>query len=292
MKMPEIALVSYAELPALTESDQRLAEAITTLGYTAVPVLWDDAAVTWARFAAIVVRSTWDYHHRAAEFSAWLTRLEAQNTGVYNTPKTLRWNMDKHYLLSLAQAGIPIPPTVWLEPGDNASLTQIMQAQSWQDAVLKPTISASATDTWRVTASNAAESQTRLTALAQHQSMMVQQFMPEISVGEWSLMYFDATYSHAVLKTPAQGDMRVQEEFGGSSTLLPAGEDLIAAGKHILAAAEHITGAMPLYARVDGVEVAGKFVLMELELIEPHLFFECDDASAGKMAATIAAHLG
>jgi hypothetical protein len=272
MKMPEIALVSYAELPALTESDQRLAEAITTLGYTAEPVLWDDAAVDWARFAAIVVRSTWDYHHRAAEFTAWLTRLEAQNSAVYNTPQTLRWNMDKHYLLSLAQAGIPIPPTVWIEPGENASLARIMQTQGWQDAVLKPTISASATDTWRVTASNAAESQTRLTALAQHQSMMVQQFMPEISLGEW--------------------DMRVQEEFGGSSTLLPAGEDLIAAGKHILATAAQLTGAMPLYARVDGVEVAGKFVLMELELIEPHLFFECDDASAGKMAATIAAHLG
>jgi glutathione synthase/RimK-type ligase-like ATP-grasp enzyme len=291
MTKRQIALVSYAKYPALTASDQLLADAIAAQRAAAVPVIWDDAAVDWAQFDAIVVRSTWDYHQRGAEFAAWLERLAAQHAPLYNTAHTLRWNMDKHYLLALAEAGIAIPETVWLEAGTSPSLAHILQQKGWEEAVIKPAISASATDTWLVNATNADESATRLLALVQHQSMMVQQFLPEISIGEWSLMYFGGVYSHAVLKTPAKGDMRVQAEFGGSSTLMRAPDELIVQGQQILAAAKRITGDMPLYARVDGVEVEGKFVLMELELIEPHLFFECDAAAAGKMARAIMASL-
>jgi len=47
----------------------------------------------------------------------------------------------------------------------------------------------------------------------------------------------------------------------------------------------------PLYARVDGVEREGRLVLMELELIEPHLFLGWDDGAAGRLAGGLLALL-
>ena len=47
------------------------------LGVRADAVCWDDPAADWLAYGAVVLRSTWDYHHRVAEFHAWIDRLEA-----------------------------------------------------------------------------------------------------------------------------------------------------------------------------------------------------------------------
>src|SRR3989442_1432036 len=45
----------------------------------------------------------------------------------------------------------------------------------------------------------------------------------------------------------------------------------------------------PLYAGVDGVERDGRLMLMELELIEPHLFLGWDADAPARLAGTLAA---
>ena len=113
---------------------------------------------------------------------------------------------------------------------------------------------------------------------------MVQPLVDEVrETGEWSLLFYGGQFSHAVLKRPAAGDYRVQWEFGGSavSAVAPA---------HLIAGAERVLAAAPgdlLYARVDGVERNGQLVLMELELIEPHLFLGWDERAAGRLAAAV-----
>src|SRR5690606_2863727 len=104
---------------------------------------------------------------------------------------------------------------------------------------------------------------------------LVQPYLPEIAaLGEWSLLYFGGTFSHAVLKTPAAGDYRVQTQYGGLTQALQPPAQLLSAAQQALTITDQLIGEALTYARVDGVMVDDAFVLMELELIEPYLFTE------------------
>src|SRR5882724_4397341 len=165
--MKRIALATAAKLPTLNDDDRLLIPALAELGFTAVPAVWDAPDVCWDEYrgGAVVVRSCWDYHHRLEEFLAWMTRLERAGVPLWNSPAVLRWNSHKGYLRDLAARGVPIVPTRWLERGRRVGLARLLRDERWSDAVVKPAVSASATDTWRPSAATAGADQSRLAEL-------------------------------------------------------------------------------------------------------------------------------
>jgi len=285
---PSIALATYAALPTLADDDRLLVDALAQRGARAVPAVWDDATVDWRAFDAVVIRSCWDYHLRLAEFTAWLDRLQALGVVVCNPPDVLRWNADKTYLRALAASGVRVVPTAWVPRGDQRTLRHVLQSAGWDDAVVKPTISASAWQTWRTSRAAADDHEPRYRALVAHGDALVQPFVDAVvRDGEWSIVFLGGAFSHAVRKRPRDGDFRVQSEHGGSA-------DAEAPPPHVLDAAARALGASPaggrsLYARVDGCMVDGAFQLMELELLEPSLFLAADPAAAGRLADALLA---
>lgn len=287
--MPRIALATYATLPGLNDDDRLLLPALGALGVTAAPAVWNSPAERWEGLQGVLVRSCWDYHRRRPEFLAWIARLEQLGVSLWNPPALLRWNSHKAYLRDLAARGVPVAPTEWLASGDRAELAALLDREGWRDVVVKPAVSASATGTWRTSPAAAAADQGRFDDLLRAGDVMVQPFIPEVTdPGEWSLVFLGDRFSHAVLKRPADGDYRVQWEFGGSALAAQAPHHLIAAAERVLAAVPGHT----VYARVDGVERDGGLLLMELELIEPHLFLGWDAGSAGRLARAIHAVVG
>ncbi len=283
--MPTLAFVTCTSLPDLTPDEQAVAALLAARGIPVVATVWDDPAVNWGDFEALVLRSTWDYHHRPAEFAAWLGRVEAAGVTLWNPPATVRWNMEKGYLRNLEAQGVAIAATEWLTAGQPADLTEILRQRGWMDAVVKPAISASAHNTWRVQPTEAAASQGRLQAALASGDILLQEFMAEIqSEGEWSLLFFGGQFSHAVLKRPAAGDFRVQNEYGGGHQAAQPAKNIVAQAAAALAAAPGPT----LYARVDGVLRGETFVLMELELIEPYLFLSSAEGAVERFAAAVA----
>lgn len=265
--MNQIALVTYAGSPELTDDDQLLVPALRHLGVEAKSAIWD-APLDWNQFDQVILRSCWDYHLRANEFLEWLEKLEQSCVPLQNFPSLIRWNMDKRYLLQLEGAGASIPPTIWIEDREEASVHEILNAQGWDSAVAKPTVSASAHNLRRVFKS---EPVVRVKGPA-----MVQRFVPEILVaGEWSLVFIGGDYSHSVIKRPTPGDFRVQWQFGGEAVSGEPAPETVATIKNLLASLPE----RPLYARVDGIESDSGFVLMEVELIEPVLFLGIGNAS-------------
>ena len=116
--------------------------------------------------------------------------------------------------------------------------------------------------------------------------------MPEIvSDGEWSLLYFAGEFSHAVIKRPAAGDYRVQGEFGGSAESIQPNAATLAAADRALAAVAALGHGGHAYVRVDGVICDGRFLIMELELIEPFLHLAVRPAAAERLAQDVAARL-
>ncbi len=286
---PLVALATYAEKPDLSPDDALLLPEFERLGIETVAVPWDDQRMDWARCAAVLLRSTWDYHLHLPRFLEWTSRLEQRGVPVMNPPALLRWNARKHYLKQLGPAGVAVVPTSWVGRGGQCSLRALLDAMAWDEVVVKPVVSASAHETWRASRDSAAGAEERFRRLVASGDVMVQPYLAEIeSAGEWSLMFLADRFSHAVVKRPKPGDFRVQKQFGGSRERVDPDEWLIAAAWAALDAAP----GRSVYARVDGCVVEGRFLLMELELIEPELFLEKAEGAARRLAEEVAGGLG
>jgi glutathione synthase/RimK-type ligase-like ATP-grasp enzyme len=278
---PRLAFATWRGLSELNSDDRRAAEALRHRGALVDPVVWDTPGLDWSDFDAVVVRSVWDYHLRPVEFLRWVDRVEEAGTRLLNPPGALRWNHHKSYLRDLAARGVATVPTAWLDRGSRPDLGGVLGERGWAEAVVKPAVSASAHETWRTSAAAAAADQGRLRRLLLAGDVLVQPLVPEVqSPGEWSLVFFGGSFSHAMLKRPREGDFRVQEELGGRAEWTVPVPALVEQAARALAAAP----APCLYARVDGVERDGRLILMEMELIEPVLYFEADPGAAGRFA--------
>jgi glutathione synthase/RimK-type ligase-like ATP-grasp enzyme len=275
-----IAFVTHAAQPELVPDDRIAAAELGRRGARVEAIPWSAAGVAWSGFDAVVVRSAWDYHLRPAEFRRWLEARAADGTRLANPAATILWNSHKGYLLELERLGVAIVPTRLVPAGRSDELAAALAALP--AAIVKPAVSASAHGTHRVDGGR--PSGETLTLAAAH-DVLVQPFLPEIAAGEWSLIFFGGAFSHAVLKSPKAGDFRVQAEHGGAAAALVPDAPLIASAGSALAA---VPGAPPLYARIDGVVRAGTFLLMEIELIEPQLYFANHPEAARRFADALA----
>lgn len=278
-----IGFVTYDGARDLTEDDRLALAPLRELGHVGEPVVWDNPAVEWEQYAGLILRSTWDYHRKPADFSAWLGRIEYLGCPIWNPAALVRWNMDKTYLKELSARGVPITPTEWLEHGENGNLAALLAQNGWERAVVKPTLSATAYLTWIATPDSAAKDQSTLDEMVARGGVLVQEFEESISTGEWSLIFLGGSFSHAVLKIPARGDFRVQKEYGGTSVPAEAPGAVVATAERVLAEVRFPW----LYARVDLVQSDGGVRLMELEMLEPDLFLRHHPEAARRFARAI-----
>ncbi|WP_060884824.1 ATP-grasp domain-containing protein [Streptomyces caniscabiei] len=283
---PRIALATYDPGPRVNHDRDLpvLVEALREAGADAAAVRWDDPAADWAAYDLVVIRSTWDYSWRAAEFVAWAEKT-GEATRLANPADVVRWNTDKRYIGDLARAGVPVVPTDYLEPGDPLRLPEA------HEYVVKPTSGAGARYAARYTPDR------RETAAAQIERMraegltaMVQPFMSSIDTeGERALQFFGGRLLHASRKGAvlAPGTAYDAEKTAHPDLVhwTPTGAEL--------AVAERALAAVPgrpglLYARVDLVTGAdGQPCVMELELVEPNLFLWLHPASLPRVVETI-----
>jgi glutathione synthase/RimK-type ligase-like ATP-grasp enzyme len=281
--MTRIALATYAAFPDLPPDDQIFQRALEARGVSASPVLWD-AAVDWSAFDAVVVRSCWDYHLRHAEFLSWIDRVERSGAVLHNAPSILRWNSDKRYLRDLETAGVDVVHTRWSDETPELTLAAVLAEEGWDEVVIKPAVSASATDTWRIPPGKAGDWEERFREMTRRGPIMIQPFVAEVAAdGEWSLVFIGGEFSHSMLKRPAPGDFRVQAELGGSQQAVTADAALVRVAREVLS---RVPGA-PSYARIDGCVVSGGFRIMEVELLEPTLYFTEGPEAAARLAALV-----
>jgi glutathione synthase/RimK-type ligase-like ATP-grasp enzyme len=252
------------------DEDKVLLDLFAQKGLDVEAVIWNDPAVNWKKYDTAILKSPWDYHERFPDFMAWLDRLEALNIALLNPSPVVRWNIDKHYLNDIAEAGLAVIPSLFLEKNTRPALSGFFSKFNTSRLVIKPCVSASARQTLVVIPENASERQEQLHTFLQNESFLIQPFMEEIVGGELSFIFLGNRYSHSVLKLPKQGDFRVQHFHGGTvRTCNPKEEQIKAAQAFVDRFA-----AGCLYARVDGLVINGTFQLMELELIEPYLFLD------------------
>lgn len=279
-----LALATSADHPSIQPDDAYLATSLERLGIQPIVCVWNDPAVDWSTFEAVLIRTIWDYFKHHAAFLDWLDRLDRLGVPTINDSALLRWNSDKRYLLELARHDVAIIPT---RLAHAAELPDVLATMPAQQLVIKPTISGGAWHTLRGSVGDTAFAKA-VTQLPREYDYLVQPFVPEIvSDGEWSLLYFAGEFSHAVIKRPAAGDYRVQGEHGGSAEPARPDDATLAAAERALAAVAAIGHGDHAYVRVDGVISKGRFLIMELELIEPFLHLADHPAAAERLAQDV-----
>ena len=312
-----VALVTCDALPDLDPNEGRLLQALTARGISTQVCIWNDPLVNWSAFDLAVIRSTWDYTDDRDGFVAWAQRAGAV-TRLCNPAQIVAWNTDKRYLRDLERAGVPVVPTMFLEPGSGTADARARWAPppGASEYVIKPAVSAGSRDTSRyvveglddagVVEDSRASHDPRVTEeaaaahvqhlLSQDRVVMIQPYLSAVdTIGETALIFIDGTFSHAIRKGPmlAPGQagqmvegLYVQEQIDPRT---PTDAELATAAA-VLAA---IPGDEPLlYARVDVVPDAnGDPLLLELELTEPSLFFAHHEPAAHAMAEAIARRL-
>jgi len=291
-----IALARAAQLPAHEHDEDGLVDAMAAEGLFGVWCAWDDPAVRWADFDAVWIRTTWDYQWKLREFRAWVAEVGSQ-TRLFNPAPIVLWNLDKRYLGELEQGGIPIAPTVWLDPGDDPAVA--MEQRGWSRGFLKPVVGANALRTLRFEADTAGLAAAREHCEKHRESMLLQPYLRSVEEqGEVSVVLADGKISHAVRKIPVAGDYRTQDDWGAvdQPLVLFHGEDVFA--KRVMAVLQRrFDGVLgrraPLVARVDTLrDDRDQLVLNELELIEPSLFFRHGPGAMRGFAQALAERLG
>ncbi|MFZ5973280.1 MAG: ATP-grasp domain-containing protein [Bacteroidota bacterium] len=280
--MPKITFVTATPYPSITADDALTAAALAPKNIQVEAAPWDDPSIDWHAFEAIVLRSCWNYHLHPDAFLQWLQSLPANK--LINPLPAVKWNVHKSYLQDLQKAGAKIPDTIWIPKGQPIDVVALLQEKEWSRAVAKPAISATAHQTFHISLSDVNQWQPRLLQHLSKADYLLQPFLHEVQqAGEWSLLFFDKAFSHAVLKKPQPNDFRVQNDFGGTTVAAHPPAFVVHKAEEILASVPY-----PLpYARVDGIVSSQEFILMELELIEPSLFLAYHAQAAERLAQAL-----
>ena len=247
------------------------------------PVKWADGDISG--YAAALALCAWDYQDQSAAFLARLGDIEASGVPVFNDPRLVRWNIRKTYLRELAERGVATIPTLWPEHPDADDLQEAFETFGADEIVLKRQVGAGAHSQARYSRATAPKAGAVLDRPAMIQPLM----RAIISEGEYSFLFIDGVFSHALVKQAKVGDYRIQAAYGGiSHTVQPSADDL----KQARAVLDGLD-APPVYARVDMVRgVNGRLLLMELEVIEPFLYPEQGPQVCDMLAAALKKRLG
>ena len=268
-----VAIVSYVSTGAYDtntiDEDKLLSEILTELGISHEIQPWSDPKVDWPSYSHLLIKSTWDYFDYYPEFLQWIEKIKSLGIPVLNNLDTIEWNSSKKYLLEIESKGYPTIAGLVLEKGKKPSLEEIKSRVNSEILVVKPLVSGGAKNTLKIPVKEWSVYEEKVSQFVQEEDFLVQPFIPEVAeVGEYSLIFFNGKFSHAVLKTPAKSDFRVQHYFGGTIQEIFPKESMHNSAQKLI----NEFAPDSLYGRVDGVAIDGKFHLMELELIEPYLF--------------------
>jgi glutathione synthase/RimK-type ligase-like ATP-grasp enzyme len=278
--------------PALVEAFSGRAEAEF--------VHWDDETVDWSGYELVVLRSTWDYPSRPAEFDRWLGRVAAE-TRLLNPRPTVTWNLNKTYLAALQAGGVPVVRTGYVD--DLAGFDRELDAIGARQIVVKPTVSAGSDHTGRFDRYDGSARDLAERILAQGKRVMLQPYYESVTrQGEIAVVHFDGAFSHAFRKGPildvgggflGGGYAEVVEAVEATATVLTAAEQALDRYQELVGLDPALAGAEPLlYSRVDLIDDdEGRARCLELELIEPSFFFSTSEKAAGRFVDAVLARL-
>lgn len=282
--MKSCALLTTTGLDEQVLDDDRFEKALSDLGWKVQWINWRESDVDWDQFDCAVIRTTWDYIEDIDLFLGKIQAIEKSSCKLFNSFEIVRWNSKKTYLKNLNEAGVNIVPTMWLNVKSSAQLSSAIEEMECEKVVIKPQVGAGAKNTFMLKSPTEKSLDDVVTSL-KNEDVMLQPFMEMVrKEGEFSAHFFNKQFSHIILKTPKKDDFRSQEEFGSNIRRVEITTEQMQFCEATLKAVPQDL----LFARVDFINDGhGNPCLIELELVEPSLYFRYDEAAAPKLAKAL-----
>ena len=280
-------------------------------GYEVEVIYWGDSSIIWDEKEVLIVGPIWDYYHRIKDFLLFLEHLSSLDVQIINSIDLLKFNLNKSYLRIFENSKF-LPQSIFLDDLDTRSLSDVVLEYGLQgEYIMKGIVDAGATTLRKLNIDNLnLDDESFFRALQKNnKGVIIQEFLPEIRQGEFSFVFFDLKLSHSFLKIAKKGDIRVQKSHGGQSVhldllaltdsvqrirtidksnILQQGDikaAICGAEESLAILVNYLKGnniSLPTYARVDGIIKDGKFLLMEIEMIEPSMeIHEAEQANSG-----------
>lgn len=276
-----IAWVTAGEARGRDPDEPLVLAVLAEMGVDVSVVDWDDQRVAWSAFDRVVIRSPWDYQDRPEEFLDWMSVVESL-TDLRNQVAPMRWSLDKRYLLELAEAGVAVIPTEFVEPGKALGALNA-------PCVIKPSVGAGSRDVAVFHPGDDTLAAAHIARLHARQLVaLVQPLLPSVAVdGEWPMVFFGGEFSHTASKRVHLPD----PSTAGELFAIESNEPCIASAEQIEAAEQAMEyvqrrfGTLT-YGRVDLVRGEdGRYLVLEVELVEPSLFLPEGGADAVRRCA-------
>ena len=264
-------------------------EPMQALGWSIDLVPWRTPGVDWEKYEAVYICTPWDYPDDPDSFLSVLESIDRSRAILVNDMALVRWTIPKTYLRDLESRGAAIVLSIWCDQFDPDALAGFFDAHQSDKIIVKPVVSTNAHNTFLLETPVAAELIEELEIIFTQRPFVVQPFMENVRTeGEFSLFFFSNEFSHAILKTPKDDDFRVQEERGSSIVSKEPESALLETATNVL----RLVNPMPVYARCDFIRGPdGRFLLMELEVIEPSLYLRMDSESPTRFARAFDAYV-
>ena len=255
---------------------------LEALGWQIESLHWRSEGIEWDRFDAVYVGTPWDYPEDPDRFLQVLERIDQSAAVLVNDIALVRWTIPKTYLRDVEKEGVAIVPSIWGEAMNGGAIENAFTQFDVDKVIVKPVISTNATDTFLVVRETFPDLKAQLCETFAERPYVVQPFIGNIqSEGEYSLFYFNRIFSHAIQKVPKSEDFRVQEEYGAEITPVEPEPALQKAGDQLM----NVVDPMPVYGRADFVRGSdGRFLVMELELIEPSMYLRMNKEAPRRFA--------
>lgn len=275
-----ISIATSSE-PKLWYKDSNLLKvSLNKLGCNVDICVWDDININWAQYDAVVIDSTWDYVKNYIQFIEWCNTI-SQQTLLINDINIIKENTNKSYLVKLQNNAISMPKTRII---NNPKELSLYSSAFLDKVVIKPIINAGGSNTYLFNTYQQAVSSNSIQDLLRQKPVIIQQYIPQIkTLGEYSAVFFNGGISHCVIKKASKNDFRVQHEYGGSVELVEPPKSAIGLYKKATMA----LNCIPVYCRLDFIELPAGPLLMELEMTEPDKFLNMHPKGADTLAKAI-----
>jgi glutathione synthase/RimK-type ligase-like ATP-grasp enzyme len=245
----------------------------------------------WKNFDVLILRSVWDYSDNILEFRSFVNELLESNITTLNSPQIISWNFQKTYLKQLSSLGVSVIPTELISKKEIQSkgssyYNDLIAPFKGKKLILKPLVGAGSkglvlceSEDWH-----------KLLELVNKEpvDLIVQPFEESIFDGEISIIFFDKKYIHAVKKVPNTSDFRAHKKYDAKYYHYEPKIHEMDFANEVL---DKVRSDL-LYARVDYILKSGKPFLMELELIEPDLYFDLNEKSYEIFVTSIINRIG
>jgi hypothetical protein len=223
----------------------------------------------------VMLKSIWGYHLDPKQFLEHLSILKEKNIILINDYDYIYWNLDKsNYLLELINV-VNIIPTCKISFKDvktKEDIDKLIKSTVKSDEkvfVIKPAISASGYLTFIYV--NGINNDC-ISDLLKHKDLdfIIQPFRKEIDYGEISIISINGKIKYGTMRFPGVlGEKKISEYLSLSET----SNNIINQTESVFSYFKLKFKSLPKICRMDFIKNGTNFELIEVELIDPDLYF-------------------